>query len=328
MSELRVDKLSSNYLSKIQITGGSVLDVSGSQTAIKIPSGTQAQRPTDLSNAYGSVSKSGIRCDVDDGELEGYVGSGGQHEWTRFGTTEPTKIVESGLIWHIDASNPKSYNVGAFTNASSLRQVFDLSGRNTRYPARLVGNTFVDGDGFIDLTVARRTDDYFYVQSQVLTGMSRWTLDWWLYMHRNNSGINTIFTCGAANNMLFHFQTNLALEFQNPSVYTSPDPIGEEGSLFNLTAVGDSGTIYIYKNGTLVWTFSATTSISVPGFAGSVFGQEYDADTSPGTFDGTQKFCGKYGPVKFYNRPLSSEEVEQNYNAVADKYKLNGYDLP
>jgi hypothetical protein len=45
-------------------------------------------------------------------------------------------------------------------------------------------------------------------------------------------------------------------------------------------------------------------------------------DSNSGNFDASQKFRGKYGPIRFYNRALSAPEIEQNYNAQKTRFGL------
>jgi pyruvate/2-oxoglutarate/acetoin dehydrogenase E1 component len=65
---------------------------------------------------------------------------------------------------------------------------------------------------------------------------------------------------------------------------------------------------------------SNTTSITVNSTLGIVLGQEMDSNG--GSFDANQKFRGKYGPIRFYNRVLSSSEIEQNYTAQKTRFGL------
>jgi hypothetical protein len=218
------------------------------------------------------------------------------------------KIVTNGLRFAIDAANPRSYPGSGTT-------IYDLSGNG--YNGTMHGDT-VAVDGWFDLKEPAATTDYITLNSNALNGLTSWTIELWLYIYATNT-IDTFLTCGSGNDFLWLFNGRSTLSFQNPS----DSIISYATSLttpFLFSATGTGGSISLYKNGSYVTAFSNTTTITVNSTLGIVLGQEMDSNS--GNFDASQKFRGKYGPIRFYNRALSAPEIEQNYNAQKTRFGL------
>jgi len=74
---------------------------------------------------------------------------------------------------------------------------------------------------------------------------------------------------------------------------------------------GSSSTVFLYKNGTQLSTKTATQS------APTYYSQEVwlgKANFSTGQYD------GGYGPLMFYNKVLTQDEITQNYNALKNRF--------
>ena len=263
---------------------------------------------------YGSfyTAGTGTAPTIDAGDFNGLVLSSTDASNGNFATLSKPEIVTRGLVLHLDAGNVDSYPGSGTT-------VTDLSGHG--YDATLQGTTSVSGD-YMDLGATGDITNYITIPPAALTGLSTWTIDLWLYMHASNSSIDTFVSAGAGNNILWYFTIDrLSVNFQNPGA-TGITYATSVLTPFLITMTGTggaSGTINVYKNGVFVNTMANNSLITVAGSAGIVLGQEYDNDTTLG-FASTQKFLGKYGPIKFYNRVLSTDEIEQNYNAVKGRY--------
>jgi len=129
-------------------------------------------------------------------------------------------------------------------------------------------------------------------------------------------------SAGASNNQLMYLPNHTTLNVQNTAgvnfalATTVSTP-------FLLTFTGASpNTCIAYKNGVQSSTGASNTPISaVATFADIVLGQEYDSNTTGG-FQATQCWRGKYGPVKFYNRVLTPDEVAQNFNATRGRFGI------
>ncbi len=77
---------------------------------------------------------------------------------------------------------------------------------------------------------------------------------------------------------------------------------------YNLVSVYNGTSIQVYKNGTSVGSVSTTFTLRTPTTASLSSGSEY--------------FEGNMYSVQYYNRPLSSTEITQNYNALKGRFGL------
>lgn len=217
-------------------------------------------------------------------------------------------IATDGLMLDLNPLNPKSYPGSGTT-------IYDLSGNG--YNATMHGNTVVSG-GWFDLTSAAATTDYITIPAGALNGLSSWTVELWMYIHAANN-IDTFLTCGAGNDFLWYFSDRSTVAFENV-VGTSTSYSNPLTTPFLFTATGTGGTVSLYKDGTYVGAMSNTTSITVNSTLGIVLGQEMDSNG--GSFDANQKFRGKYGSIRFYNRVLAATEILNNYIGFKSRFGL------
>ena len=84
------------------------------------------------------------------------------------------------------------------------------------------------------------------------------------------------------------------------------------------TRIKSSGLDNFYINGKLVGsgTTSAGTAVTTNGYL--IVGQE--ADSPGGGFDANQNLDGNIGRISIYNRALTAEEIQQNFNATRARY--------
>lgn len=218
------------------------------------------------------------------------------------------RVVTSGMTFLMDAADANCYPGSGTT-------IYDLTGNG--YNATLHG-TAAASNGWFDLGSATDTSNYITIDKDALNGLTSWTIELWLYMHAYNA-IDTFLTCGAGNDFLWFFDSGTTINFQN----TGGSTVSYTTSVttpFLFTAKGTGGSFALYKNGDYVTGFSNTTTITVNSTIGIVLGQEQDSNST--SFDAAQKFRGKYGPVRFYNRALSSAEIIQNYEAQKHRFGL------
>ena len=216
------------------------------------------------------------------------------------------KVATSGLKFIIDPADSNCYPGTGTT-------LYDLSGNG--YNATLHGNAAVS-NGWIDNQTPTTTTDYITIDERALDGLTTWTIELWLYIHATNA-IDTFLTCGAGNDFLWFFNGRTSIEFQN----TGGSGRGYNTSLgvpFLFTATGASNLVNLYKDGVFINNFNNTISITVNSTLGIVLGQEMDSNS--GGFDAAQKFRGKYGSIRFYDRVLSTAEIEQNYEAQKSRF--------
>lgn len=209
-------------------------------------------------------------------------------------------------------STPSSYcNASSRTSTQVL---LDTAQHNT---VTAYGD-LVYGSNYIGTGTTPNTTKYMTVSSDALNGLTSWTVDYWMQRDTTN-GIDTFLSCNASNNFLFYFQDSSGtFHFENSGDYSISYPV-TNGEIFNFTATGSGGNVHIYKNGVLLGTVTASTSITVSYVGGIVIGQEVDNNSSGG-FDSTQAFLGKFYNIKYYNRMLSDDEVSKNFNALRTRY--------
>jgi hypothetical protein len=218
------------------------------------------------------------------------------------------RIITDGLQFAMDPANPKSYPGSGTT-------MYDLSGNG--YNGTINGTSTVSG-GYLDLGTVGNVTNYLTIPADALDGLTAWTIELWLYIHATNA-IDTFLTCGAGNDFLWYFNTRSSIYHENTGV-SSATYATSLTTPFLFTATGTGGVTKVYKNGVYVGGPNNTTSITVNSEIGIVLGQEQDSNTT--SFDTSQSFRGKYGPVKFYSRVLSDAEITQNYNATKGRFGL------
>jgi len=227
-----------------------------------------------------------------------------------FGVPSGTGILTtSGLRVNLEAFNTDSYPGSGTT-------WYDISGNS--FNATLQGTTFYS-ENYIDLGSGQDITNYLTLSTSALSGLTEWTVDIWMYRHIANT-IDTFLTCGPGNDFLWFFQAirgSFVINYQNPTETTFPYSVSNT-TPFLFTATGSGGVITIYKNGISVGTISNPTTITPTSTIGVVMGQEMDSVS--GGFDATQKFRGKFGAIRFYNRKLADQEVYNNYLYTLSKY--------
>jgi hypothetical protein len=225
---------------------------------------------------------------------------------SRFGIPD---IVTSGLILNLDAGNPNSYNplnTGSTTWTDTT---------NTTTGGTLVNGTYYSGGTMI----FDGTDDYVNISSYP-TITNNITLSFWFKTSVTPSsykGIVTTWTAGQPS------LSSYGVQFKNDGTLEPVRPIGSNwnivtsstnvvtGSWYHCTVVYNTTGTYLYLNGVLNASNSATGNLNTP------LGFKIGSDIA-----GTNNWNGQISNVSFYNRGLSLSEIQQNYNALKDRYGL------
>jgi hypothetical protein len=218
-------------------------------------------------------------------------------------------LTTSGLKVNLEAFNTDSYPGSGTT-------WYDISGNS--FNATLQGTTSYSSN-YIDLGSGPDITNYLTLSTSSLSGLTEWTIDIWMYRHSANN-IDTFLSCGPGNDFLWFFEAiggGFVINYQNPTATTLPYNI-TNATPFLFTAAGSGSAITIYKNGIPVGTVNNTTTITPTSTLGVVMGQEMDSVS--GGFDANQKFKGKFGAIRFYNRKLTDQEVYNNYLYTLSKY--------
>ena len=226
-------------------------------------------------------------------------------------------IVTDGLVFSIDPYNKKSYVSGNTT-------INDLVSNGMTGGTLENGVTFDDKNLVFDGTNQRIT----LPNLDFLSSVSQFSYDTWVKFDVDLE-VNGFFACGvdAANDILMAFDPATPAWFcqignaGDGSAVTPIVPAGITTNWNNMavvydgTLIGNSNRVKIFINGvqqTLsfgAWTVPATTAAS------TVNASIADYQNFPGW-----ELDGEMGPTKFWNRPLDSTEVLQNYRALKHRF--------
>lgn len=227
--------------------------------------------------------------------------------------------VSDGLVFQLDAANLRSYS-GSGNTANGL-----ISG---------IGGTLVNGTGFSSTNNGSfffdGTNDYIEVSnSNLLTfGTNPFTIDFWLYStyvhsggalyrtilssYDNYNGIyQTYFFLGLFNN---GSTLNNFVSFLNSQSGNLMLPLGANINVnewTNVTFTRLDNNLVCFKNGV-----SVSTAVSTNNFSGT-----RNARIGGGV-EQVNTFQGSISSMKIYNRPLSATEIQQNFNAMRERYNL------
>ena len=214
-------------------------------------------------------------------------------------------IVEDGLVLALDAANVKSYQSGStvwsdlvstpqftLTNSPTFNSdnggiiVYDGSNDTSIYPSGPPSNWNITVDGGFSMGG--------WINLAAKSGFSQWL---------------------RFSNFFFYFQTDIGfVRLYYPASLDITVDLGV-GSWVYWIAVADrpNDKVFLYKNGILVHTQASATFTGTPGSSQSSIGDE-----SPGG----ENIGGSMGTVQLYNRALTAQEVEQNYNATKGRFGL------
>lgn len=285
----------------ISLSGNSKIDMGNTNTFLDVPAGTSDQR--------GTPEESALRWNYDYNNLEIYDGN----SWKLLDNPyDGNNIVKSGLILNFDAANFNSY-------PKSGLNWYDISGYNLTgtlqfgpvYSDEQLGTFNFDGG-----------DDKVYVTvPNVNTTAGGYnTVEFWMKWNgtRGNSGG---FPMEFSNYRLWHpFDVSNAMGFNNGA----GDCYGFNDSIIanvwaHVVAVFYNGPYTnnskIYVNG-VEQTLSQLRGGATSGTAASqVTIAGYRAAAS-------YSWPGKISVFRIYNRQLSITEIQQNFNALRERFGI------
>jgi len=225
-------------------------------------------------------------------------------------------IITNGLILNLDAANNKSYpgtgtawrdlsgnnNTGTLTNSPTFSRdgggSIVFNGSNTG--VSLSGTTL----SLNQMTISSWNFSVNYVQNG------------FLFEKTTNGTVNTqysLFLDGGSQAIYYRTQglstTDLAI-----TTVTSAGVINNQWNNFVATFDGTNKRIYI--NGVLKTTSANLTGTVTANNTGAAYIGIY------GSFAG-YPFNGKIGTTQIYNRALTAQEIQQNYNALKSRFNLS-----
>ena len=227
-------------------------------------------------------------------------------------------IVTDGLVLCLDAANRKSY-------PGSNTTWYDLSGNGNN--GGLVGSTTFNSEGYFVLDgVSNRL-------SASATYPSTWndpvTLEIWAYFDADGTWDNTfyggLFSRGSTTGTFGLTRANsdnsvrMWLRDDGGSATAAGTVVRDAWYHIVGTWGGSSDiTIKLYLNGVETGSFTKTTLTGSPDVGGYLLGgMTSTLSGSPGNH-----MKGRISAAKMYNRVLTVEEIQQNFNATRGRYVI------
>jgi hypothetical protein len=218
-------------------------------------------------------------------------------------------IVSDGLVFYIDAANPRSYS-GTGLTANGL-----VGG---------IGATLINGVGFTSSNngsfIFDGSDDYIAVSGNnfPLSNSPR-TLNIWFYTKTStwSANVNNLFWYGTASGRQsfgVDFDTYPLMEFYTWTDDVNWNSFGPQEGWKNVQVTYDGNTTCrVYEAGILV------TTKTLGGQLNTVL----SSNVQIGALTGFSLYTDcNISQVSMYNRALSATEIQQNYNATKRRYGL------
>ena len=215
-------------------------------------------------------------------------------------------IVTDGLVLALDAANKKSYPGSGTT-------WYDLSG-NLNSGSLVNGPTFDSGNGgsivfdggndyvdLVSLTPYSSNDPHTYSAIIKTDTLSQYR--WIINNGSNTEGTSLIFN-GLTDKIGFFYSGGAAVRNSNTILSTN--------TIYFITTVYEVGKVTFYLNG--IYDGESTT----PSTWSAI-------NTNPrigSWYNGSYYFNGNIYNIQIYNRALTPEEVQQNYNATKARFGL------
>lgn len=237
-------------------------------------------------------------------------------------------IVDDGLVFHIDARNPKSYVTGS-TEIYSLVGNMSASFRNG-YPDFINGNGYWTINNTNNYAVLRREEPGDLVFSN-----SDYTIEFWvspasvsnfhyipisIWNTGGSPGTNEFAFSLASSVPTFTIETSdTSFVFVQGSTTIS---IGTN-SWYCITGIRNNTTMSLYVNGVIDGTpimtgsLSGSTNTVSPLYIGAFRNNQAIPDANASAV-----FYGDVAILRIYNRALTADEIKHNYDAQKTRFGL------
>jgi hypothetical protein len=223
-----------------------------------------------------------------------------------------TSQVTDGLIFAIDAANPRSYSGSGIT----------VNGLISGLGGTLVGAGFGSTNGGY-FTFRNNTDKLNIGNPSVLQGLQlNFTLSCWFNQIANNQ-YSTLYADYSLDNS-HKLVSLLRVDGGTLRYYTS----NSSGGIQAVNPASITNGLWYFVSVTVSGTLSSpTTSIFLNGttFNNSLSALSSTPDTTAthsigGNVYANEGFNGNISQLSIYNRPLSAQEIRQNFNATRKRY--------
>lgn len=222
-----------------------------------------------------------------------------------------SQIVNDGLVFCVDAGNPKSYG----GSGTSWR---DLSGNGITCTSSGGPVFSTEGKGSFLFDAA---DDIFIAPENSAFNTQTPSVEVWIKTNNTNQG-GFWFEKGTVNTQYSLFQEGTVIQWRQnvgtlTNLSTTTATYISTANWAHIVGTYTSGTRRLFINGALVNSDSQTGTIATNtnGISIGVFGG----------FNGGRGYYynGRIGSVRVYNRALSPSDVLQNYNATKTRFGMS-----
>ena len=228
------------------------------------------------------------------------------------------EIVEDGLVLVLDAGNTKSYP-GSGTTWT------DLSGNGNNGTLTNMDGANLDSANGGSLTFDG-TNEYIQLTTTTLSSTSS-TISSWInvtdFITGKPSGTGRVFIMNSSATFLnmiafynggYSFETNTNSnphEIAGRTTGNVSSSAISPGSWFHFSLVFDSNTFYGYVNGIQTGTAPISDNLIF-----NRIGYDTNRDNYPAYFK------GKISNFKIYNKALTAQEIQQNFNATRSRFNI------
>jgi len=227
-----------------------------------------------------------------------------------------SEIVDEQLVLNLDLTHPQSYEKGSTVWKSLI---------NPAHTANIFGNVVYEDlyGGFLSAE-GSQTTDYITLPheaiQQGITSNSNWSLEFWARLDKT-AGTTYMFStatpAGGSNGWIMQLSGGYLFPWDAGSAQWGTGIPYTEGELMHVSICIGGGSVHLYKNGKYVGRYAYYRDIM--GAYGWVLNQEQDGTLSG--FDASQATDIAVSSIRLYNKTLSQDEVLQNYNATAARFK-------
>jgi hypothetical protein len=211
------------------------------------------------------------------------------------GISYNTSIVTDGLVFAIDAANPRCYS-GSGLTVNGL-----VSG---------IGGTLVNGVGFTSSNYGSfffdGSNDFIRVSNNDLLG-SVYTQNIWFKL--NNTGSYSLADTSYSGSLIYSSKVEFYYTNISP-YYLSANFNFLTNNWYMINLVRGINVKSIYVNGNLIGSVNSSDSYDTPDTTLFIGGNK----------GGSEFMNGNISQVQIYNRALSQQEIIQNYNATKGRY--------
>ena len=211
------------------------------------------------------------------------------------------EIITTNLVFHLDAANAASYG-GSGTTWS------DLSTNSNN--ATLTGPTFNSNNGgYFDFD---GSNDHAISASDMFDPNSNFTFSAWVNSDSTITGtmVSDYSNFGALQIRFVNDGTVQIVDSYTTNVGTFSNFTYSTGTWYNVVVTRSSNTYSLYINGVYKSDFTSTNSYS------------YGPQSIGANYTGVERWNGKISQIACYNTALSATQVEENFDALKNRYGL------